>query len=299
MNSPRVVISGASGLVGSALTRALEADGVEVVRLVRRPAQSAAEIQWSPGTELDPAAIAGSAAVVNLSGASIGRLPWTPSYRKTLVSSRLHATQTIANALNHLGTAAPHFISASAVGFYGDRPGETLTERSTAGHTFLAELCTRWEGAALTAGPHTRVALLRTAPILHREGVLKPLVTLTKCGLSGPLSRGTQVWPWISLDDEIRAIQHIIRERLTGPINLCGPVRASANDIGHAIADTLGRPFLLRAPAWALRLGLGRDAADSLLLADAATEPDRLQSTGFVFRHASAEEAVEAALGVA
>lgn len=300
MSEDRVVIAGASGLIGGALTASLQADGVEVTRLVRRPATDTDEIEWHPeaGAEaaIDPGVLDGSTAVVNLGGASIARLPWTSHYRTTLRESRLQPTAALAHAIHALGADAPQFVSASAVGIYGDRPGQQLTERSSAGRGFLAELCVEWEAAAVAAGPDARVALLRTSSVLHPRAVLKPLIALTRLGVSGPLGSGEQVWPWISLDDEVRAIRHIIDRRITGPVNLAGPTPATANEIGLALARLLHRPFVLPAPAWALRMAVGRDAADSLLLADASVEPRVLVDTGFAFAHETAAGAIEAAL---
>jgi uncharacterized protein (TIGR01777 family) len=292
----RIVISGASGLIGSALADSLRADGVEVTTLVRRAPQSEDEAQWEPGeSPLDPEVLAGAEAVVALGGASVGRLPWTRGYRRELIDSRLQATRTLTTALRALRADAPALVSASAVGYYGSAPGEVLTEDSAAGETFLADLTVRWEAEARRAEDHTRVALLRTAPVIHRRGVLKPLVQLTRFGVSGPLGRGTQVWPWISLDDEVAAIRHIIDAKVAGPVNLTGPTPASANDIGRALAARMHRPFWLPVPAWALRLALG-DAAESLLLPDADVRPQVLERTGFGFTHRTAAEAVDAAL---
>lgn len=297
MSVKRIIISGASGLIGRALTRSFEGDGVEVVRLVRRSPASPSEVEWAPGDRpLDTDVLAGAAAVVNLNGASIGRLPWTKSYRETLRVSRLAPTRTLAAALRGLGEDAPLLVSASAVGFYGNRPGEVLTEGSRAGETFLARLCLEWESAALAAGDPARVALIRTAPLLHPLGMLKPLMPLTRLGVSGPLGGGRQFWPWISLDDEVRAIRHIIDRGITGAVNLCGPQLASANDIGAELARQLRRPFIVPAPRWALRLGLGRAAADSLLLPDARVEASVLADTGFEFEHRTVAAAIAAVL---
>ncbi|WP_200329856.1 TIGR01777 family oxidoreductase [Leucobacter sp. L43] len=294
---PRVVISGASGLIGDELARSLGADGIAVTRLVRRAPRSTEEVEWRPGeTPLDPAVLAGARAVICLNGASIGKLPWTRRYRETLRESRLAPTRTIASAIRELGPDAPTLLSASAVGLYGDRPHERLTERSAPGRTFLAELCVAWEGAALEAGPQARVVLLRTAPLIDRGGVLKPLLLLTRLGISGPLGGGRQHWPWISLADEVRAIRHLIDSDVSGPVNLTGPAPATANDTGRALARTLRRPFVVPAPAWALRLALGSDAADALLLSDAVVTPGVLLGSGFRFTHRTVEEAVDAAL---
>ncbi|MDH5132314.1 MULTISPECIES: TIGR01777 family oxidoreductase [unclassified Microbacterium] len=292
----RIVISGASGLIGSALTDALRADGIDVSTLVRRAPQAEGEVEWAPGdAALDPDVLAGAEAVVALGGASVGRLPWTRRYRRQLVESRLDATNTLTTALRALRTDAPAFVSASAVGYYGSAPGEVLTEHSGPGSTFLADLTVRWETAARRAEDHTRVALLRTAPVIHRRGVLRPMITLTKLGVAGPLGTGTQIWPWISLEDEVRGIRHVLDEKLAGPVNLAGPTRASANEIGRALAQRMHRPFWLPAPRWALRLALG-DAAESLLLPDADVRPEVLEQSGFRFTHRTAAEAVAAAV---
>lgn len=297
MTDAHVVIAGATGLIGGALTQSLRADGVRVTRLVRRPAVAPDEVEWLTGKgPLDPGVLEGAVAVIGLNGASIGKLPWSASCRETLRRSRIEPTRELAGALRHLGDAAPAFLSASATGFYGDQPGVRLSESGSQGDTFLADLCGAWEAAALEAGPRVRVLLLRTAPLLDRRGVLKPLLTLTRLGVSGPLGRGTQMWPWISLEDEVRAIRHLIDSSAAGPVNLSGPSPATASEIGRSLARAMHRPFLLPAPAWALRIGLGRDAADSLLLPDANTVPDALENSGFVFSHPRAELAIGAAL---
>lgn len=298
--SRRVVVAGSSGLVGSALVDSLRADGIEVTRLVRRPAEAPHEVEWlTEPRPLDPAVLDGAEAVVGLNGASIGRFPWTAHYQNTLLWSRVTPTRAIARALRELGTDAPAFVSASAVGYYGTAPGRRLTEDAPRGESFLADLCGEWEGAAQAAGEHTRVALLRTAPIVHERGVLKPLLLLTKLGLSGPIGRGTQAWPWISLDDEVRAIRHVIDARLAGPVNLAGPTRATANDLGFALAVRMNRPFLVRAPVWGMNLVLGRDATEALLTADMDVAPAVLEASGFSFVHRTVEGAVAAAVPAA
>ncbi|MEJ1156300.1 TIGR01777 family oxidoreductase [Microbacterium marmarense] len=296
----RVVVAGASGLVGTALVDSLRADGIAVTTLVRRPATGADEVQWLTDTDsLDPDVLAGASAVVSLNGASIGRFPWTSSYRNTLLWSRIAPTRAIAQAIRALGTDAPAFLSASAVGFYGSAPGVVLTERAGRGETFLADLCGEWETAALGAGDAARVARLRTAPIVHREGVLKPMIVLTKAGVSGKIGRGTQAWPWISLDDEVRAIRHVIDSEISGAVNLSGPTRATANDLGFALAVRMNRPFVLPAPVWAMKAALGSDAVESLLTSDAHVVPEVLSESGFTFTHATVDEAVAAALPAA
>ena len=293
----RVVVAGASGLIGSALVDSLRADGIRVTTLVRRPAETADEIEWlADSSPLDPAVLDGADAVVGLNGASIGRFPWTPRYKNTLLWSRITPTRALARAVRQLGADAPAFVSASAVGYYGSAPGAVLTERSPRGETFLADVCGEWESAALGAGDRARVALVRTAPIVHPQGVLKPLMLLTRFGLGGPIARGTQKWPWISLEDEVRGIRHLIDTDIDGPVNFAGPAAASANDLGFALAVRMNRPFVVPAPAWALRLVLGADATEALLTSDAAVRPAVLKRSGFRFSHETVEQAVDAAV---
>ncbi|WP_154095923.1 TIGR01777 family oxidoreductase [Microbacterium testaceum] len=293
----RLVLAGASGLIGSALADSLRADGVEVTSLVRHPPTGSHEVQWmKDAAPLDPEVLAGADAVVCLNGASIGRFPWTPSYKSTLLWSRITPTRALAAAVRALGADAPALINASATGYYGSQPGAVLTETSKRGSGLLADICVDWEAAAREAGDHARVAMLRTAPVVHEQGVLKPLLLLTKLGVSGPIGRGTQVWPWISLDDEVRAIRHVIDSDIVGPVNLTGPTRATANDLGFALARRMNRPYALRAPVFAVKLALGKDATEALLTSDADVKPSVLEESGFTFTHRTVEEAVASAV---
>ena len=294
---PRVVVAGASGLIGSALVDSLRADGIRVTTLVRRPAEADDEVEWlADTTPLDPAVLDGATAVVGLNGATIGRFPWTRHYKNTLLWSRITPTRALARAIRTLGSGAPAFVSASAVGYYGSVPGALLTEESPRGETFLADLCGEWERAALAAGDQARVALLRTAPIVDARGAFAPLMLLTRLGLGGPIGTGTQKMPWISLEDHVRGIRHIIDSDIAGPVNLVGPTIASANDLGFALAVRINRPFLVRAPEWALKLVLGVDATEGLLTTDAAVRPKVLEESGFTFSHTTVEKAVDAAV---
>ncbi|WP_345752869.1 TIGR01777 family oxidoreductase [Microbacterium rhizophilus] len=284
-----IVVGGASGLIGRALVASLRERGDRVTRLVRRQPQAPDEVRWLDGSPLEPDVVARADAVVGLNGASIGRLPWSRSYRSRLLWSRITPTRALARAIEALPPGErPLFASASAVGYYGS--GRELTEASRPGGTFLAGLCVEWEHAARVAGE--RVALLRTAPILHPEAVLKPIIALTRAGVSGPLGPGRQSWPWISLDDEVAAILHVIDGGLTGPVNLAAPVRATADDIGFALARRLNRPYVLRAPARALRAVLGDAFVDGLVLSDAHVLPAALTASGFTFRHLTVEDAI-------
>lgn len=296
-----VVLAGGSGLIGRELAARLRARGTRVTALVRRPARSADEVSWSPGrAPLDPHHLAGATAVISLNGASVGKLPWSRRYRDELLRSRVLPTRTLAIALAALGDAgegAPSWLSASAVGFYGSAPGATLTESAGVGTpTFLSAVCEQWE-AETRVVTQSRVALLRTAPVIDAAGVLKPQLRLANLGLAGPLGGGQQYWPWISLTDEVNAILHVLDHDIAGPVNLVGPTPATANETGRALAAALHRPFWLPAPAFALRAALG-PAADSLLLSDARVVPEVLQRTGFTFAHETVEAAVNTALSV-
>jgi uncharacterized protein (TIGR01777 family) len=288
----RVLISGASGLVGAELTRQLGAAGHTVVRLVRRPARSGAEIRWDPATlSLDPAAFDGIDAVVNLSGASIGHLPWTTGYRRQIMESRVQATRTLTDAMRRAATPPAVLVNASAVGYYGNRPGEELTEDSSPATDFLATVVTAWEAEAGLAPAGTRVVMARTGLVLAKGGALKPLLPIVKVGLGGPLGRGTQNWPWVSLHDEAAAIVHLLSSELSGPVNIAGPTPASANAVIRAVAGALRRPFIVPVPEFVLTLSL-QDAARQLLLADQRVSPAKLQADGFTFTHRTAGEAV-------
>lgn len=292
----RIVIGGASGLIGTALGRSLETDGHDVVRLVRRPARGAGEAEWDPlAGVLDPAVVSGADAVVNLSGASLGKLPWTAAYRSTILWSRLSATRTLVDAMNRAEQPPATFLSGSAVGYYGDRPGETLTEDSSRGAGFLADVVVAWEDSALAAPDAVRTVLLRNGIVVDLAGVLKPLAPLTRFGVAGPLGSGRQFWPWIGLQDEVRAITHLLTSTLSGPVNLCGPQAARADDLMFELARRMNRPYLLRVPKFALKALLG-DAADGLLLSDQRVEPRRLLDDGFTFSTPTVEQALAEAL---
>ncbi len=294
----RVVVGGASGMIGRELVERLRTRGDHVVRLVRGAPQSSDDVTWDPSTgALDPAALAGADAVVNLSGASISKLPWTPRHRAAILSSRVSATTAIVSALHAraaAGDPVPVLVSGSAVGFYGDRPDEELSEESAPGGGFLADVVRAWEAAALTAPEATRVALARTGVVIGPEGATAPIRLLAKLGLAGPLGSGRQHWPWVSLRDEVAALVHLIDHPVHGPVNLVGPTLASASDVVRAIARRERRPYWFPAPAFAISTALG-DAGRDLLLADQRVRPLLLEESGFSFAHRDITEAVAAA----
>lgn len=263
---------------------------------MRRAARSAGESQWDPAAGiLDASALDGVVAVVNLAGASVGRLPWTPSYQRELVSSRVEPTRTLAEAILAMDGERPALLNASAVGYYGDRPGETLDESSTRGEGYFPDLVHAWEQAAAIAGGATRVVNLRSAVVVARGGGLAPVRLLTSFGLGAGFGSGEQHWPWISLEDEVRAIEHLLDSTLSGPVILAGPVPTSADEVTAAYAEALRRPRLLRVPAWAIRLPLG-EAGQRILLDDMRVQPARLREDGFEWRHPTVLDAVRAAV---
>ncbi|QHC66294.1 TIGR01777 family protein [Rathayibacter sp. VKM Ac-2759] len=288
----RVLISGASGMIGSELTAQLRADGHEIFRLVRHAPTSPDEFHWAPTSHmLDFSVLDRVDAVINLSGASISRLPWTSSYKREILDSRVKATQTITDAMRMATTPPTILLNASAVGYYGDRPGEELTEESARGEGFLADVVESWEQAAHLAPETTRVVTFRTGLVLGQGGALKPLLPLTRFGLAGPLGSGEQFWPWISLYDEAAAIRHLLTSTLSGPVNLAGPAPATANEVMRTLAEQLHRPFKLAVPEKIIELAL-RDAGHELLLSSQQLVPQRLIDDGFAFRHGTVAEAL-------
>lgn len=290
-----VLIAGGSGVIGTELTRQLRDAGHTVLVLVRRPAQTPFERAWDPEAHwLRVGILDGVDAVVNLSGASISRLPWTLQYKREILQSRIAATSTLVEAMGKAERPPSVFVSGSAVGYYGDRPGEVLTEDAAPGDGFLSKVCVAWERAAAPAGDRSRVVYARTGLVLGEHGALKPIRMLAKLGLAGPLGDGRQLWPWISLYDEAAALRHLIDSELSGPVNLVAPSPVPAGDLIRDVADDLGRPYWLPTPAWAIKLGLA-SAGRELLLADQDVSSARLTASGFEFR----DTTVPGALGAA
>jgi uncharacterized protein (TIGR01777 family) len=298
----RVAISGSTGLIGTALARSLRADGHEVVRLVRgEPAYPGSElaVPWDPAAgTIDPTNLHGVDAVVNLSGRSIGEKRWSAAEKEELVQSRLRATRLLAETIAGLEPRPAVLLSASAIGFYGDRGDEELTEDSEPGDGFFADLCRQWEDATGAAeAADVRVAHLRTGLVLSGEGgFLKRPLQLFKLGVGGRLGSGRQWWSWIAIDDEVDAIRFLLDHELAGPVNLTAPDPVTNGEFTKVLGRVLHRPTIFPAPAFAIRTILGRELADEAVLAGQRVLPRRLLDAGYVFRYRDAEQALRAAL---
>jgi uncharacterized protein (TIGR01777 family) len=289
----RVLISGASGLVGSEVIRQLEAEGHEALRLVRRKATSANEVEWNPSQGYIQEGIMETIdAVVNMAGATTGRIPWTAKYKEEIVSSRLDSTRTLVKAMAAAKRRPEVLVSGSASGFYGDTGEKILHETAPKGTGFLSDLAHEWEQEALKAPTDVRVVLARTTMVMSRKlGALGRLLPLIKLGIGGPLGSGKQWWAWISLPDEAAAIIHLIKTpSAKGAFNLTAPEPATCGQIVKALAKDLRRPSLIAVPAFALRTLIG-EAAVELLLCSQNMSADRLLATGFKFQHPTLKQA--------
>lgn len=288
----RVAITGASGLIGSALSAHLGARGDDVVHLVRREPRRPNEVAWDPESRsLSPNDLAGLDAVVHLAGAGVGDHRWTAAYKNTILASRVNGTATIAAALAKLGEPIA-LVSGSAIGVYGNRGDEILTEDSKPGEGFLADVVQAWEAATQPAqDAGIRVVHARTGLVLAPAGgAMQRVLPLARLGLAGPLGSGKQYWSWITLPDELRALAHLIDHDLTGPVNLVSTQPLPQGEIMRALGAQLRRPALLPAPALALKLAVGGLASD--ILASARILPSVLTASGFAFEHGTIESAL-------
>lgn len=295
----KILLAGASGFLGTALRDRLTSQGHTTVRLVRSPAASSDEYKWDPYAAVLPAeALDGVDAVVNLAGAPIAHWPWTTSYRKTLLDSRVATTGTIATALTRLDEPRPALVNASGVGLYGpDRGDEQLDESSGPGDGFLAGVVQAWEEATRPAADAgVRVVLARTAVVLDGSGgALKVLQKPFAWGVGGRLGSGRQWFPTISLDDYLTALQRAVSDSgMAGPYNIVAPQPATNAELTALMGMLLHRPTVLRVPALPLRLLLGDLSGE--LLGSLKVAPSRLTEAGFTFAHPSLDSQLRAAL---
>lgn len=290
----KIIISGASGMIGSALTRKLNDQGHEVTHLVRRSTKNDREIQWDPANFKIPRGTLDDAdAVVNLNGANIGGKRWTEAYKQTLVNSRLSPTATLATEISKSTNPPKCFLSGSAIGFYGARKDEELIETSSQGKGFLAQLSADWEAAAdpaIKAG--VRTCYLRTGIVLHpSDGALQKMLPLFKFGLGGKMGNGKQIWSWITLEDEVDAIIHLMSSNLSGPVNLTSPNPSTNAEFTEALGSHLGRPTKLPVPKFGPSLLLGGELAQALLFDSAKVLPKVLGADGFSHSQPTINEA--------
>jgi uncharacterized protein (TIGR01777 family) len=234
--------------------------------------------------------------IVNLSGSTISKMPWTQATKKEILESRLYATNTIVEAISAARHKPKALIQGSAVGFYGDRDNEVLTETSPRGDGFLSDVVVSWEAAAKPAEQLTRVAYARTGLVLGKKGALGPLRLLTSFFVAGPLAGGKDWWPWISLRDEARALAFLIENDISGPVNLVAPTPATSGTLMKALAKLMKRPFWFPAPGFAISLALGQ-AGRELLLSSQKISPEVLLSSGFTFLDSDVSEGLHSALG--
>jgi len=291
----KVAVSGATGLIGSALAQRLTHDGHVVVPLVRRPARpSERVIAWDParGT-IDRAALEGLDAVVNLAGENVfGR--WTPEKKRRIRESRVAGTRLVSEAIAGLARPPRVFLAASAVGYYGDQGSAEVSEQSPNGHDFLADVGRDWEGAtAAAARAAVRVVNLRFGVVLSATGgVLPKMLPAFRLGLGGPIGRGAQYFPWIAMEDVLSAVLHILAtESLSGPVNITAPQSVTQLEFVRALGRVLRRPALLPVPPLALQLVFGREAA-AMMGSGQRVVPARLVSSGFHFRFGELEPAL-------
>jgi len=293
-----IAITGSHGLIGSALIPSLTADGHQVRRIVRSSGRGD-DIGWDiEGGTMDAAGLEGIDAVVHLAGEGIGDKRWTAAYKRRVLESRTRSTTLLAETLAGLSAPPAVVVSGSAVGYYGDRADEVLTEASAPGTIFLSQVCTAWEAATAAAEQAgIRVAHIRTGPVLAANGgLLTPIGRLFRFGLGGRLGDGRQWLAWISLADEVGAIRFLIDHEVAGPVNLTAPAPVTNREFTAVLGRVLHRPTFMAVPKVAPRLLLGRERADQLLFVSQRALPTILEREGFEFQHPELEPTLRALL---
>jgi uncharacterized protein (TIGR01777 family) len=299
----RIAVTGSTGLIGTALTAALRADGHDVLRLVRHthPDETAGERHWSPFGDPDPKPYEGCDAVVHLAGAGIGDHRWTAAYQREIVESRVHGTDTLARSLALCSEPPRALLSASAIGWYGDTGSATVTESAPSADTFLGRLCRDWEAATQPASEAgIPVTLLRNGIVLDAHGgALGRMLLPFKLGVGGPIAGGKQYFSFIGMSDYLAAVKHLMTLTLdgtmTGPVNVTGPRPVTNKEFSKALGHVLHRPAVMPIPAVPLRLALGQMSGE--LTTSQRVLPARLAESGFGFRTPGVVEALREALG--
>ena len=297
----RVLVSGSTGLVGEALVQGLLAAEHQPVRLVRsRPPDDLPSATWDPAAgTIDDDALVGIDAVVHLAGEGIADKRWSDEQKARIMDSRVEGTTLLAERIAAAPTPPSVFISGSAIGFYGDRGDERLTESSEPGDGFLADVVAAWEGATdIVPSPPTRVVHMRTGIVLSGDGgALAPQLPFFKLGLGGRIGSGSQWWSWISIDDVVGAVIWLLTNDVHGPVNLTSPNTVTNGEFTKVLGKVLRRPTILPIPKPALWLRLGRELTQELLYASQRVDPAVLSDRGYEFRHPDLEDALRAALG--
>jgi len=298
----KIAVTGASGLIGRTLVPRLQADGHEVLRLVRRTPRSTEEHRWAPEhRRIDPALLADVDAVVHLAGEPIRPRPWTRAYQQRLRDSRVDGTTTISEALAAAAADDPGrkrvLVSGSGIDYYPDSGDQSVTEDDGPGDSFLARLCVEWEAATASAAEAgVRVVNLRTGLVLGPGAPLVSILGLVfRLGLGGRVGSGRQYWPWISLTDEVEAIVHLLGSDVSGPVNLTAPNPVTNAEFTRTLGQVLHRPTPLPVPGFALSLTLG-DFARSSILGGRRALPRKLLDSGFTFAHTDLDGALRSAL---
>lgn len=293
-----VAITGSSGLIGTALQRALKERGDDVVRVVRSSPRSGDALWDIEAGTIDTEALAGVDAVVHLAGAGIGDAKWSAEYKRELTESRTLSTALLADTIAELEPQPSVFISGSAIGYYGDRGNEELREQAEPGTGFLADMVQEWEAAAQPAiDAGIRTAFIRTGVVLSAAGgALKEQLPFFKMGIGGKIGDGSQYWSWVSITDQVNAILHIIDGDLSGPVNVTAPNPSTNAEFTKALGKAVGRPTFLPTPRFAVDLRLGKEAAQDMLFTSAKVLPGALIDSGFAFAHPTIDEAFEAVL---
>lgn len=295
----KIAITGSTGLIGTALTRSLRADGHEVVRLVRRPSRAGDEVEWDPSRQyVDVSGLYGCEAVVHLAGAGIADHRWTDAYKKEIRDSRVLGTSAIAEAVASLDSPPKVLVSGSAIGYYGDTGDRPVDESAPPGEGFLPSVCVEWEDAASAASDAgVRTVFPRTGLVVAREGgAWGRLFPIFRAGLGGRLGDGRQYWSFISLHDHVAALRHLIdTESLSGPVNLTAPEPATNREVTAAMGRVLHRPAIFPVPSAALKLVLGDLSED--VLGSQRVLPSRLLESGFTFAFPKIDESIVAARG--
>lgn len=294
----KIAITGSSGLIGSALIEALSRRGDEVVRVVRS-APGPEDVLWDIGAgTMEANKLEGVDAVVHLAGEGIGEAKWSPDQKKKILESRTLGTALLAETLAGLSAKPKVLVSGSAMGIYGNRGDTELTEQAERGSGFLADVVAAWESAAepaVSAG--IRTAFIRTGVVLSPDGgALKEQLPFFKMGVGGKIGDGSQYWSWISLDDHVGAILHIIDGDLAGPVNLVAPNPVTNQEFTTALGKALGRPTFLPTPKFAVDFRLGKEAAQEMLFWSTRVIPGALADSGYQFKHPTIAEAFEALL---